>query len=516
MRFSLYYMMVKKYYYIFVLIISLYMVFCPFLYIEAKNEKEQPDVCMGPSKTMSLYFQFQNEMMSAMIWSKINEKRFVTTKTDGWLFKEKFLTLGTGSVNALDIIATSIRWNMQAAWSSITTLTVLLALAETSVLQSNTEWLWILTKDRVIVREYKQLLDIETSIMDLAYFLSKSVSLISKFEWDLLENIKAVIKKYQELWLLDKTSNLNSVNGVTISDIMMEMVVMNAYMKHFILFNGWLWGFEPSIIPDFSEWSIKQLKDDYGWLWVFWACNQYASIFKSTISKWVENNKDDVGQAMDDVKSAMKRLKSALTFSKSSENSNRCDMSYYEMAQLRSYRWWNWTCKTQFINWNVASYFNKLTRDKNAQKSQKEKTTNMSKEEKKIQKEAEKQRKAEEKAKKKEEKSDKKAYLKELYYEIKKARTTAEKQEKWRDTFGTGVIIFNVDYSESLNISLIEMYSDLMWKYKQSYENAISSDLSYELKMIKEWLLDNIEITINKMDELKDKLNDIAKYQCRN
>ena len=58
------------------------------------------------------------------------------------------------------------------------------------------------------------------------------------------------------------------------------------------------------------------------------------------------------------------------------------------------------------------------------------------------------------------------------------------------------------------------MYSDLMDNYKQSHENAMSSDLSYELVNIKA-ILDQMEDTNNKMDELKDTLKDISKYQCK-
>ena len=59
------------------------------------------------------------------------------------------------------------------------------------------------------------------------------------------------------------------------------------------------------------------------------------------------------------------------------------------------------------------------------------------------------------------------------------------------------------------------MYSDLMDNYKQSHENAISSDLSYELVNIKA-ILDQMDDTNTRMDELKNNLKDIAKYQCSN
>lgn len=501
----------KKKYYLFISIVVFYLSFCPFLWVNAKSSEQQPEVCAWPSKMMALYFQFQNDMMSAMLWSEINEKRFATTKTDGGLFTEKYLTLGTGSINALDMLATSIRWNMKAAWSSITTLSVLLGLAAISVWQSNTEGLRILTKDRVIVREYKHLLDIETSLMELAYYLSQHVSLVNKIDWNLMENIKSVIKKYQNLWLLEEKDS--SVGEVTIADIMSEMFTMNMYMKHFILFNGWLGGFESTILPKFSEEAINQLEEAYRWQWVFWACNQYASNIKNTRDKWVKNSKESLATSRDDVKSATERLGSVFglwNWKNKSQDSNRCDMSEYEMAQLKAYRWWNWTCKTWLVNGNVGSAIQDFIKEKKARQVQKEKTTTLSKEEKKAAKE---EKKANKKATKEEKKATKK-YLESLLEDINKAGDIAKKKNAWRDTFWTGVM-FNVEYSGWFNIDLVEMYSDLMNNYRQSQENAVSSDLSYELVNIKA-LLDQVDIASNRMDELKDKLREIAKYQCRN
>ena len=496
----------------------LYFVLSPFVHVEAKNPNKQPEVCNGPSKTMSLYFQFQNDVMSAILWSKINEKRFVTTKADWWLFKEKYLKLSDGSVNALNMIATSVRWDMQAAWSTISTLTVLLSLAGASVLQSNTEWLRILLKDRVIVREYKQMLDIESSLMELAYFLSQRVNLISKFEWTLLENLKSVIKKYQSAWLLKET-NLSNMPNITLADILTDMIMMNAYMKHFILYNGWLgnfkwcmWNYADSrywstecnwvAILQFDEKAIKQLHDDYKWLWMFWACNQYALNFKSTISKWANNNKNTVKSAMSDVKAAIKRLGSSLGFSnwdKSSENSNRCDMSEYEMAQLRAYRWGNWSCNTWLANVNFGgSAINdvkKFIQEKKSQKSMKEEIPTS------------------QKWWRKSVRKENKEYFKYIKSKIKEARKTDEKQTVWREMYGEWEI-FSVDYSGWFNDTLVDLYTWMMSDYQQSYENAISSDISYELVMIK-WLLDQIDTAREEMATLKKDLEDIANYQCK-
>jgi hypothetical protein len=75
---------------------------------------------------------------------------------------------------------------------------VLLLLSSASILQSNTEGLAILFKDRPIVRDYKEMLDIETQLFDVAFFRSKQIDLTRPFEDDeLFEKFKKLIEEYE-------------------------------------------------------------------------------------------------------------------------------------------------------------------------------------------------------------------------------------------------------------------------------------------------------------------------------
>jgi hypothetical protein len=55
----------------------------------------------------------------------------------------------------------------------------------------------VLFKDRPIVRDYKEMLDIETSLFNVAFFRSKQMDLTKPFESDLIEGLNSVIKAYQ-------------------------------------------------------------------------------------------------------------------------------------------------------------------------------------------------------------------------------------------------------------------------------------------------------------------------------
>jgi hypothetical protein len=139
-----------------------------FVYVEARsNASEQPKVCSWPSKTMSDYFNFQDEAREILLRSEIHSRVYETSFWVWWLFSNKILSLH--GPTAIDLIATSIVWNVKSVTSNVVTSTVLLMLASESAFTSNLEWLAILFADRPIVRDYRTMLDIETDLFDIAY-----------------------------------------------------------------------------------------------------------------------------------------------------------------------------------------------------------------------------------------------------------------------------------------------------------------------------------------------------------
>jgi hypothetical protein len=83
-------------------------------------------------------------------------------------------------------------------FSNAITSAVLALLISASVVQSNTDGIIILFKDRPIVRDYKEMLDIESLIFDVAFFLSKQVNITRPLEPELASKFSALIKEYQE------------------------------------------------------------------------------------------------------------------------------------------------------------------------------------------------------------------------------------------------------------------------------------------------------------------------------
>lgn len=511
-----------------------------FLYVEAgDNSTKQPEVCNWPSKMMSEYFNFQREMKSVLLWSEMNEKRFNTSNWNWWLFSKWNLKLPS----ALDFLASDIVWKAKSNVSVAGTSIVLLVLVSVSVFQSNTEWLAILFKDRPIVRDYKTMLDIETELFDVAYFLSKQINLTFRLEWkDVYDNLNRVIEGYQKSWLLSKETVAKLNWSETVADILEELIAMNTSMKHFILFlwkpwvkalknyNWCFWNLsrencEAAPILKFSQKAIDELQKDYSWLWNFGVCNLYFSNFKKTISKWRSNNTASVKAAIGDVKDALQRLKWALigkwAWSFRNSRKNMCDnISEYEMAQLRAYRWPDWTCwKFVDVSSNLSEVWGHI-KNKTAQNEQIKKpstvTTN-----------AAAKTVGDDVASVEKSKGDDL-----LIYELKaKEKDVGGQKNIWFEEYWMidGKKInqdtnFNSEFLFGFADQLMLDYADIMWEYNQSQQNASSSDLSYELKKIR-WLLEQVDSAISaaiKADEKTGKdqsllwyLRKIADYQCQ-
>lgn len=485
-----------------VILVVLFQTFAPsFLFAESKK---QPEVCSWPSEMMVQYFNFQKEIKAAL-WSEVDEKTFYASAWRWWLFTHWVLQLPS----ALDFVASNLRWNTKSNISTAITSMVLLLMASESVFQSNTEWLAILFKDRPIVRDYKSMLDIETDLFDTAYFYSKKVNLISKIEWkEVYSNMNGVIEKYRKSWLLADNTNLIQENSRSISDILQELISMNTAMKHFILFIGkpwtkalknYSWCFWESMNGECSEWlailrfsdeAIEQLANDYSGLSVFWSCSTYASNFKNSINKSISNNGASVKQSREDVKAAAKRLVTLFAGKSSKWNNGwkkwRCDLSDYEMAQLRAYRWPWWTCNENFVD--IQSNIKDLFWNKKVKKKQTEKTTNL---------------------------AEKQTQMESSNSQSKSSKNLSDlknRSENWYSWFW-GASIYNSAFSEDLYYEILLSNQEMWGDYEQSQNNAEFSDISYELSKIK-WLLDTVDSSVTSAEKLRGHLKSISDYQC--
>lgn len=478
----------KKKYVLLLLIVFISQIFVSsFSYVKAEANTS---ICAWPSETMSLYFDFQNEMKSVLLGSEINERRFAVHMWKEWLFSRQVVTLTKDT--AIDLVVNSL-WNRtRSVVSNATTSVVLVALASVSTLQSAAEWWTILFRDRPIVRDYKTMMDIETELFDVAYFRSKQVNITRPVDWNMHDAFKAVVEEYQDLWLLATGNNIAELRSdATIVDIIWDLLVMNATMKEFILFPAWLdlKNYQGCMnrsranctpVLKFSADAIEQLKFDYKW--TFGKCN---SNFKSSMSKIGSNFLEDQKSGWQDVKDAMGRLKEALvSWWKWPWKKNRaCDISDYEMAQIRAYRWNDWTCGEAMKLYESIPDV-KIKKSNQALKKQEKNSSSKS-------------------SKNKEKKSKDR---------IKNKKTTAEKKQEWFYIYGAWCE-FNTEYSSNMDDDFLSIYESIMEGDEQIMNSAQSSDLSRELIKIR-WLIKQIDTLEGQSKKLEESLKQIADYQC--
>ena len=481
-----------------------------FVYVEARsNASEQPQVCSWPSKMMWYYFNFQDEAREILLSSEIKSRVYKTT-FGAWLFTNQVLSLH--GPTAIDLIATSIVGNVKSVTSNVVTSTVLLMLASQSVFESNLEWFAILFADRPIVRDYKTMLDIETDLFDIAYFRSKDIDLTRPFDWELIAKLNDLIKKYQEMWLFEK-SDFKIKEHSSMADILLTLIAMNRAMKQFIMiwtdYDEWVlydfnwcfwaqqqWNCERDVaIAKFSTWAIHQLDEDYEASRKFGACNLYANSLKWTIKKTINNNSESVHEALQDVKWATERLKNALVGKWRWNLKKPCEsLSDYELAQLQAYRGPGWKCGQRV---NVSSDISK-TRDyfkmKSAQRDQKEKKETVLK--------------TASKAK------SKKKVVGNVADKLLEQNTT-NGREKMRFKIYWMDESYNPDFSFEQNTEFTEIFETTMDEYEQAQENGIVTDIS-DIFVRGKWLLDQIDDTIKKTNNLERNLQKIEDVQCEN
>lgn len=497
-----------------------------FLYTQAADSKDQNPVCSGPSETMSMYYAFQREMMAAIWWADISEKRFAVSMDEDGLFSQWVLDLPDWFWDIGDLAASSAWWNIGSLVSAWATTTVLLLLSTVAIVQWAGDWFAILFRDRPIVRDYKTALDIENELFDLAYEMSQKVFITASLEWNLSNNIKAVIEDYQKKWLLSWDS-FSIDSSVSISHVIWDLVWMNASIKHFITYwkvtwTGWLRTFhwclngtkkgECGSKLEFSEEAINKLGEEYSWLWTFWSCNLLWSSLEDSLSRWLDPSW--VETAIDNLKESLNRL--MRPFENIWSLASYCDkLSEYEMAQLRAYYWGNWTCWDK--NWlgaiNLAKGIKSSIQDN--QQNSKESLSQIKEE--KAKKRTEKKARRQEVRDLKKSLRDQKKALKETIPDM-----TALSSSSWRENYGVSDYKAWDWYTQDLNEEISSIFMDVIRDYEEARYGISSSDLSYELVEIQA-LLSQIKSVQDLMwkskseqDSLYYWLDQVEKYQCQN
>ena len=502
--------MKNKYINLVIVIVVSFWSFAPcFLYVDARwNSGGQSATCDWPSEMMQNYFNFQRDAISVLLWWDVSRR--LATQWGRWLFTDKVLELNW--VSAIDILASTIIWGLWSIASNAITSVVLLLLAAESVIQSNIEWFAVLFKDRPIVRDYKEMLDIETSLFNVAFFRSKQMDLTKPFESDLVESLNSVIKAYQWVWLLEPWSEVKW--GESMAEFLLDLFYMNTSMKHFLTwwhsywkralrdYNWCFWNQDSNnchrwvAILKFTDSAIEQLEEDYKDVRTFGSCNSYANFFKETIKKTINNNEETVKNAAKDVKKAIERLKEALIgkWRWNFHNDPCKEISEYEMAQLKAYWWSDWKCGEWMSIPEALQKTKEYFNNKKAEREEKEKAETL--------------------LKMTDKPESKNTIVKELIDRLKNRKSTVEREQEWYWVFG-GNVRYNSDFIYEMDSGFVAVFETTMVEFAQDQEDGIAADISDILPRGK-WILDQQDAAIRETNKLNGHLQQVADYQAAN
>jgi hypothetical protein len=262
-----------------------------FSFIQAQSSptasaEQMPAACSAPPPMMLQYQQFQNEMASALLGGAFGEKKFEAEVSPmGW-FTSKALPRPTAENNVVDTILSSLWNNSRRLAQATLTTTFLLELAALSVVGSNLGGFAILFEDRAVVRDRKTLLQIETKISQIAYYLGKTANItvpLADFS-----SLYSLVATYQEQGLF---TGMTSSSSASYADILSDVSSMNAAMKFFIATN------KTSALRDYQAMSLFQIKfspeaysglqAEYEPVRKFSACNSPLKSLKSSVSEAV-------------------------------------------------------------------------------------------------------------------------------------------------------------------------------------------------------------------------------------
>ena len=282
---------------------------------------DAPDVCHWPTPAMQLYFDFQAEMAQTLLGGVLGEKLFNVTVNPLGLFTSKVLDLHPETKNAVvDVILTTLYNNVLRVLQSSTTTAVLVWLSALSVIGSNLDGLRLLFEDRPMVRDYKTLLEIETKLMQISYYLWKQTRIMANLENP--EKLYTVVKKYQDLGLF---TGVQETHNVSYLGILSALIRMNASMKKFVTWGGSYvlkWDFNALFNAGFDPEWIQQIDDDYSFLWgglstlgLYQSCNNFRKQTLRDLGK-ISQIWTAVTKSWQTISSATKRLMYAILWGK--------------------------------------------------------------------------------------------------------------------------------------------------------------------------------------------------------
>ena len=311
----------------------------------ATPSTSSPEVCATPSREMILYQRFQAEMANKLLGGEFGQKLFNADWQIVGLFTSQTLHIPRSENQAIDAILSSTYNGIRRLGQASLTTFALLALSSVSVVASNLEGIPMLFQDRAIVREWRSLLQIETQLIQVAYFVGKTRNILASLTET--SGLKELVDKYVEEGLFFSSSDRSNFSYY---NILYDLANMNAAMKYFIASDSIdaLEAYVGSSLfgVTFNSTGLQQMKAEYDPVRLtkgFSPCNASFKKMSSGVKQAFSSNTSAAKDAWATIADASKRLADAMTKTvgispkkeKEKTVAQQC-FTEYELQQLRT------------------------------------------------------------------------------------------------------------------------------------------------------------------------------------
>jgi len=290
-------------------------VFTSFGFSQNSNEVacgENPMICSIAPKEFVYYVDFVKEMLSTIVtvqwkWKQVWQYNYIW-----WLFSNKVLQIPWENQSILNKMITSIQESISR---NISTALGLADILWISAITSYKDiiWLSILFQSRPIVRDWKTLLDLETSINNVFYELS--VSAMSNQQLLDHKKFQEVLTKYTNTYPLFEQAYVSE--STKYKDVLHMLVRLNWAMKTFVpygkisQFDEFKKWWQAWIYVRFNSWTINDMKLVYSCA-RFFKCNNTLKDLANNVKLIWSDLKRSWNDSKTTIKDANKRLWEAL------------------------------------------------------------------------------------------------------------------------------------------------------------------------------------------------------------
>lgn len=269
------------------------------------QETNDCNVCMTSAEEFDMLLNMTNELVNYIkttgkewnyIWDYINPNRYEWTKFNPPSTKKRLTNL------------------VLQAESVITTTALMVSPRKVAWLDNYFYWFMLMFKNKVFPRDYKKILDMESRISDKIYELWLWWWYLEKINEKNTDDIKKILEKYKEKWLL---SNYYISQGITYKNIVDQANSITSKLKNFLATNNTKqflnlnWNLTLSINAD----KLKNLNSDYQ---CSNQCNDTLTTLSDSVNDINETMKSWIKNSSQVINKALKKFKEEIWWVKKS------------------------------------------------------------------------------------------------------------------------------------------------------------------------------------------------------